>query len=124
MVSNDAARLEKAALALGWLFSAPLEIGASVCLLWLLIGWQALFGAVLFLVLSVYVTLMGRASARLQARAAAMTDKRLALISESISGIQTVKMAAWEDIFRSRIKNLRKYVYLYAVRFCIMEVKM
>ena len=108
MVSNDAARLEKAALALGWLLSAPFEIIASICLLWTLIGWQALFGVVLFLLVILYVTMMGKASAKLQGRAAAVTDKRLALINEIISGIHAVKISAWEDIFKANVKQLRR----------------
>jgi len=42
-----------------------------------------------------------------------MTDKRICLMNEVISGIQVIKMYTWEKPFAKLIKYIRKFVILF-----------
>jgi len=49
------------------------------------------------------------AGAALRLRTAAVSDRRISLINQVISGIRAIKTHAWEDEYREKIKNMRKY---------------
>ena len=109
LVSNDAQKVERSLNQLGMVLAAPLELTISLVILWYLIGWEALAGAAIFFVLVAFQMLMARKAAKLRARAAAFTDKRLVVMNEIISGIRAVKMYAWEWNFRDAVCDLRRY---------------
>jgi len=44
-----------------------------------------------------------------------MTDKRICLMNEVISGIQVIKMYTWENSFAKLIKYIRKFVILFKI---------
>ena len=108
LVSNDAQKIEKSLNSVGYILSAPPEIVISLFILWYLIGWKALTGAALLLVIVAFQMFMARKAAKLRKKAAAFTDKRLVVMNEVISGIRTVKMHAWEWNFRDIVRNLRR----------------
>lgn len=85
-----------------------LELSISLVILWYLMGWEALVGAAFYFVLVVFQLFMARKAARLRAKAAAFTDKRLVVVKEIISGIRAVKLNAWEWKFRDAIRDLRR----------------
>ena len=110
LVSNDAAKMEKSVFALGMLITAVFEVTASICVLWLLIGLEALVGAAFFVLVVIYVILVSRSIATLQKKASRFTDRRLALMNEIISGIRTIKMSTFESIFTDGVRQTRGYV--------------
>ena len=48
LVSNDSQKIEKSLNQVGYMLSAPLELVIGLIILWYLIGWEALIGAVIF----------------------------------------------------------------------------
>ena len=46
-------------------------------------------------------------------KSAKVTDKRVRIMNEIISGIRVVKMYAWDYAFKKLIKQLRRFVILY-----------
>lgn len=108
LVSNDANRLKDAGWSMAFLVFAPIEILSSGILLWYLIGWQALVGAGFFLIVITYISGLSKKAGNLREKAASMTDQRLEIMNEIITGIRAVKMHAWEWNFREVIRNLRK----------------
>lgn len=108
LVSNDANRLKDAGWCMMFLLFAPMEIISSGILLWHLIGWQALVGAGFFLIVVTYISVLSRKAGKLREKAASVTDERLAIMNEVISGIRAVKLNAWEWNFRDMIRHLRK----------------
>ena len=108
LVSNDAQKIEKSLNQLGFVLSAPLELIANLVVLLYLVGWEALVGASIFFILVSFQMLMAKRAATLREKAAAFTDKRLAVMNEIISGIRAVKMYAWEWNFRDLVRNIRR----------------
>lgn len=53
---------------------------------------------------------LGKKVGYLRQKMASKTDERLRLINEIISGIQVIKMYAWEKPFSKLLRNARKYV--------------
>ena len=108
LVSNDAQKIEKSLNQLGMVIFALLELTISLVILWYLIGLKAVFGASFFFILAAVQILMARKAAMLSAKAAAVTDKRLVVMNEIISGIRAVKMYAWESKFKDVVSDLRR----------------
>ena len=108
LVSNDAQKIEKSLNQVGYMLSAPLELIIGLVILWYLIGWEALVGAVIFFVLVAFQMLMARKAAKLRKMAAAFTDKRLVVMNEIITVIRAVKMHAWEWKFRDVVREIRR----------------
>ena len=110
LVTNDVQRLEEEVITLfffGALAFIDTVVGASlmVCL----IGWQALMGVIFLCLLAPYFAGLSYAGAELRLRTAAVSDRRISLINQVISGIRTIKTHAWEDEYREKIKNTRRY---------------
>jgi hypothetical protein len=81
-------------------------------LLWTLIGWQAVTGLAFAIILIPYEAEMTGWVAKLRMEAARVTDRRLEVMNEIISGIRAVKMYAWEWPYRDAVKNIRRSVNL------------
>ncbi|KAH8324273.1 hypothetical protein KR074_002950, partial [Drosophila pseudoananassae] len=77
-------------------------------ILFVQIGFPAVVGVafmLLFIPLNLYV---GKISARLRLKSVQRTDERVRLMSEIISGIQAIKMYAWELPFERIVSYIRK----------------
>ena len=91
--------------------SAPLEILVVFCLVWNLVGWQTFGGVVFSILLIAYQTTLGNVFKILQDKAAKLTDRRLQLIHDVISGIRVLKMNAWEWCLFNLVSGVRRYVF-------------
>ena len=81
-----------------------------MALVWFLVTWQALIGASFFLVVVAYGSYAAHKSGKVRHQSAAITDKRLEVIKEIITGIRVVKMYAWEWNFRDLVAQVRRLV--------------
>ena len=77
--------------------------------MWYLVSWQAMIGASIFLLVSVYNSVAASKAGKIRNKAAAQTDKRLTVIKEIVTGIRVVKMYAWEWNFRDLIAQIRRF---------------
>lgn len=89
---------------------ALLDIIVSMALVWFLVAWQALIGASFFLVVVAYGSYAAHKSGKVRHQSAAVTDKRLEIMKEIITGIRVVKMYAWEWNFRDLVAQVRRLV--------------
>ena len=100
---------------------APLDILCALALMWYLVAWQAMIGASIFLLVSVYNSIAASKAGKIRNKAAAQTDKRLTVIKEIVTGIRVVKMYAWEWNFRDLIAQIRRFepsfLYGYLILF-------
>ncbi len=66
---------------------------------------------VLFLCLLVpYFAGLSYAGAALRLRTAAVSDRRISLMNQIVSGIRAIKTQAWEDEYQEKIKHTRRWV--------------
>ena len=109
LISNDVQRLEEDAASL--FFSGALalvELVTVMALLPVFVGWQAVMGVIFLCFLVPYFAGLSFASAALRLRTADKSDRRISLMNEVVSGIRAIKMHAWEDEYRKKIKDTRR----------------
>ena len=109
LVSNDVQRIEGDTFQLFFLgIRSIVELLTVSFFLVYLIGWQAVMGIILLCMCLPYVAGLSYAGAVLRLRTAAVTDHRITLINQVVSGIRAIKSNVWEDEYRGKIKNVRR----------------
>ena len=109
IATNDVERLLMATLFGPYLFWSPVQGIAILCVGWWIIGWSfaAGFGILLcfFVPLQMYLS---RQFAIMRSKIACITDERVTMVSQAISGVRVMKMSGWEANFGERIAEIRK----------------
>ena len=72
------------------------------------IGWQSLMGVLFLCLLVPYLAGFSYISAALRLRTASVSDQRISLMNQVVSGIRAIKKRAWEHEYRKRIKLTRR----------------
>ena len=109
LVSNDVQRLEADTVRL--FLVMPFSILQFVVISFLLvhfIGWQTSMGITFLCLLLPYLGGLSSVGAALRSRTAAVSDRRISLINQVISGIRAIKSYAWEKEYRQKIGNMRR----------------
>ena len=88
-------------------FAVP-AYAAAIFLIYNLIGWQAVTGVFFLCILMPYYAVLSYANAKLRLRTATVSDQRISLMNQVVSGIRAVKMHAWEDEYGRKIKHVRR----------------
>ena len=110
LVSNDVQRLEGETVKRFFLcLSAILEIMVTTPLLVYFVGWQTLIGVIFLVFLVPFFALLSSAGAALRLRTASISDLRISLMNQVVSGIRAIKINTWEDEYREKIKTTRRY---------------
>lgn len=86
----------------------PLTIVVCIALLMRVLGWSAVAGIVVMVLMAPFQALITRLFWLFQKRLLAAADERLTLSSEIISSIRIVKFFAWESKFAERIHDVRE----------------
>ena len=73
-----------------------------------LIGWQSLMGVFFLCFLVPYFAGFSYISAALRLRTAAVSDRRISLMNQVVSGIRAIKTRAWEEECRKKIRHTRR----------------
>jgi len=109
IATNDVERFLLATLFASYIFWAPIQSIAILGLGWYVIGWSfaAGFGLLVFLFVPLQLWL-SKKFAFMRSKIAAITDERVTLVSQAISGVRVMKMSGWEDNFEARIATVRK----------------
>ena len=74
-------------------FAVPAYAGA-IFLIYNLIGWQAVTGVFFLCILMLYFAVLSYANTKLRLGTATVSDQRISLMNQVVSGIGTVKMHA------------------------------
>lgn len=109
LASNDVERFIQASLFFNHLIWAPLQALAILAVGLSTIG--AAFAAGFGLLVVVFVPLqfyLSKKFAHYRSKIAAITDKRVTLVSQAIYGVRVMKMSGFEWRFLDRIHNIRK----------------
>ena len=109
LVTNDVQRLEEEVI-MWFSFGALafIDIVVAAPLLVYFIGWQALMGVIFLCLLAPYFAGLSYTGAALRLRTAAVSDRRISLMNQVVSGIRAIKTHAWENEYREKIKNTRR----------------
>ncbi|XP_021915794.1 multidrug resistance-associated protein 4-like isoform X2 [Zootermopsis nevadensis] len=117
LMSNDVCRFDYAPQAIGFLIVTPLQTIIITFYLWTMVGPAALVGVAFIFVQTMPVqTYLGKLIAKLRKKIAVRTDERMRLMTEIVSGIQVIKMYAWEKPFAklveiARLNEISKVTY-------------
>ncbi|MDP2439862.1 MAG: ABC transporter transmembrane domain-containing protein, partial [archaeon] len=107
LMSADARRMADTIPYLQTIWSAPLQIGVSLGLLYDLLGPASLAGfAVMVLMIPVNLT-VAHFQSKAKAALMAAKDQRVRMINEYLNGMRVIKLFAWETSFRERVEQAR-----------------
>ena len=109
LISNDVQRMEEETVFFFFVsISSWFKLVAITVLLVYLIGWQSLMGIFFLCFLVPYFTGFSYIFAALRLRTAAVSDQRISLMNQVVSGIRAIKTRAWEDEYRKKIRHTRR----------------
>ncbi|XP_063236010.1 ATP-binding cassette sub-family C member 4-like isoform X2 [Bacillus rossius redtenbacheri] len=129
LMSNDVNRFDMAMPFLHFIWIAPLQVIVVTYFLWRSLGVSAFVGIAFILLQTVPVqSYISKLIADLREKIAVRTDERIRLMNEIISGVQVIKMYAWEKPFghlvtisrKMEMKFVTKSSYLRAVNLAFM----
>ncbi|KAJ2946420.1 hypothetical protein O0L34_g12459 [Tuta absoluta] len=108
ILSNDMQRFDLAFLFMHYTWIIPLQLIAVCYLGYYQAGYAALVGFAALIIIALPIQgVMGRLLGLVRFRTADKTDDRIKVMSEVISGIQVIKMYAWEIPFQKVVKAKR-----------------
>ncbi|XP_034942472.1 multidrug resistance-associated protein 4-like isoform X2 [Chelonus insularis] len=108
LIANDVSRFDTVTSIMNHMWSAPISALIVGYILYSEVGCVGVLGvAVVFFVVSIQ-TYAGKLSSKFRLRTAIKTDERVRLMDEIISGVQVIKMYAWEKSFCVMIAMTRK----------------
>lgn len=108
LISNDLQRIESVPLKLTYIMALLVDIPLIVCLMVYMIGWQALTGVLFLLTATAFMLTVSSFCGKIRRQIAELSDRRIALMDEVVTGIRLIKTHAWEDIYREKVKELRR----------------
>ena len=108
LVSNDVQRIEELPFRFFRIWLSLFDVGVTACLMWYFVGWQALVGLAFMLLLVPFFGYLSHISGKLRKKTAALTDRRVLLMTEIVSAIRVVKINAWEWIYRDKTRDIRR----------------
>ncbi|XP_015437296.1 PREDICTED: probable multidrug resistance-associated protein lethal(2)03659 [Dufourea novaeangliae] len=108
LVANDVNRFDLVSIFIHHMWSAPLSGLIIAYFLYTEAGYAGLIGiAAVFIVVPIQ-SYTGKLSSKFRMQTAMKTDERVRLMDEIISGVQVIKMYAWEKPFCALIETARK----------------
>ncbi|KAG0027434.1 hypothetical protein BGZ81_005634 [Podila clonocystis] len=108
LISNDVQPFENATPFMLYAIIGPLEMIAVMIFLWREIGVACLSGLLVFALLMPIQTLFSRHFGTIRNKTVNARDDRIRTLSDVFSGIELVKLCAWEVPFQEKILMLRK----------------
>ncbi|XP_053272848.1 ATP-binding cassette sub-family C member 4 [Pleuronectes platessa] len=108
LLSNDVNKFDDMTIFLHFLWVGPLQAAVVVGLLWVEIGPSCLAGMVVLLFLMPMQSLFGRFFSKYRTLTASLTDSRIRIMNEVVSGMRIIKMYAWEKPFAALVTEVRR----------------
>ncbi|CAH2099918.1 unnamed protein product [Euphydryas editha] len=109
LLSNDVNRFDYAFIYTHFIWLLPLQVVLVCYLIYIRIGYAAIIGVVGIVLQTIPVqSYMSKLAAKLRMKTAYKTDERVRIMDEIISGMQVIKMYAWEKPFEKVVAMARK----------------
>ncbi|KAI9595888.1 ABC transporter type 1, transmembrane domain-containing protein [Syncephalis fuscata] len=107
LVSNDVQCFETASAHAHFIWAAPLELILIMVALYLRIGWAAFVGMGVLIMLVPLHSLFARRYSRIRHKTSNYRDDRIRTVGDLLSGIELVKLSAWEDPLEKTVNEKR-----------------
>ncbi|KAG4066305.1 hypothetical protein HA402_000529 [Bradysia odoriphaga] len=107
LMSVDTEKIQLLAFDMNTIWAAPIQILVGVILLWRELGVAFLPGIGILCSIFPINWALSTVSAKYQCARMTKKDERIKIISEVLSGIQIVKLYAWEPSFQTEIRTVR-----------------
>ncbi|KAL5019777.1 hypothetical protein ScPMuIL_002669 [Solemya velum] len=107
LMSVDCQRIQDLTGYLWMLFSAPLQIGLALALLYGTLGYSVLAGLAIMILLmpiNAYIAIKQR---KLQVAQMKFKDARIKMMNEVLNGVKVLKLYAWEPAFEAKVNEIR-----------------
>ncbi|XP_015117545.1 multidrug resistance-associated protein 4 [Diachasma alloeum] len=108
LLANDVNRFDLILVFIHYLWSAPLAAIIVGYFLWTEAGYSGLIGITVISIIVPIQSYTGKLSAKYRLQTTVKTDERVRVMNEIISGVQVIKMYAWEKPFCQKIALIRK----------------
>lgn len=109
LLSNDVNRFDFVTQYLHFVWITPIQTIVVTYFIWKAVGWSAVIGVLAIFLQTVPVqSYLSKLTSKLRLKIAIRTDERVQLMSEIISGIQVIKMYAWEKPFEKMVQIVRR----------------
>ncbi|XP_026807567.1 probable multidrug resistance-associated protein lethal(2)03659 isoform X2 [Rhopalosiphum maidis] len=108
LISNDVSRFDLAVTTMHFIWIGPLLTIVITYFLWQEIGVSSLIGVSVFLFFIPLQYWLGEKMSECRLKTAKITDERIRLMNEIISGVQVIKMYTWEKPFAKLLEHTRK----------------
>ncbi|XP_035217642.1 multidrug resistance-associated protein 4-like isoform X2 [Stegodyphus dumicola] len=130
LLSNDVNRFDQSVVYLPYLVAGPIQTAIIIGVLWYHIGYASLAGISVLLLYIPFQGLMGKLFSKLRLKTAVLTDERIRLMNEIISGMRVIKMYGWEIPFaslvdlsrRKEVKKIRRTAILRGVNLAMFFI--
>ncbi|PIL27466.1 ATP-binding cassette transporter [Ganoderma sinense ZZ0214-1] len=108
MISADTVRLEQNIFLIHNLWSAPVQIALGLGLLIRNLGVSALVGLAMLLLGGPVEFILAQVMFAQRLKGVTLTDQRVRMTSEVLSGIRLIKYFAWESFYAHQVSTLRE----------------
>ncbi|XP_012536071.1 multidrug resistance-associated protein 4 isoform X2 [Monomorium pharaonis] len=108
LVANDVNRFDLVTIFIHHMWSAPISALIVAYILYLEVSYAGLIGIAAIFVVVPLQSYTGKLSSKFRLQTAIKTDERVRLMDEIISGVQVIKMYAWEKPFCAMVELARK----------------
>ncbi|XP_030600304.1 multidrug resistance-associated protein 4-like [Archocentrus centrarchus] len=108
LLSNDVNHFDEITLNLHYLWVGPLQAVVIIVFLWYEIGPSCLAGVAAIALMMPIQTWFGKLFGIFRSKTAVLTDSRIRIMNEVVSGIRIIKMYAWEKPFSALVTEVRK----------------
>nr|XP_039260100.1 multidrug resistance-associated protein 4-like isoform X1 [Styela clava] len=106
--ATDVLRFDVLPSFLHYLWIAPLQCLIVGSIIWQELGIAVLSGMGFLILIMLLQIFSGRAFGKIRSMTAVITDKRIRLMNEVITGMRIIKMYAWEKPFAKLVSNTRR----------------
>ncbi|XP_072240527.1 ATP-binding cassette sub-family C member 4-like isoform X2 [Leuresthes tenuis] len=108
LLSNDVNRFDEITLNLHYLWVGPLQAAVIVVFLWHEIGPTCLTGVAALALMMPIQTWFGKLFGIFRSKTAVLSDSRIRIMNEVVSGIRIIKMYAWEKPLSALVTEVRR----------------
>ncbi|CAG2117708.1 unnamed protein product, partial [Medioppia subpectinata] len=131
IMSNDVNRFDEFAISMTCVIVAPIQAVLVIYITWTFcLGISTVVGLGLFVLYIPFQLIMGKLFSRFRQKTAKLTDARLRLMNEIISGMRVIKMYTWEQSFsdlvakarKLEVNDIRKVCYLKAINLSLFLI--